>query len=81
VSKLLINGMSKVLIGCVRVYQMFVSPMLLAIAGPSCRFTPSCSQYAIEAIGKHGPFRGSWYAFQRILRCQPFTKGGYDPVP
>ncbi len=80
-SKVLINGMSKILIACVRVYQMFVSPVLLAIAGPSCRFTPSCSQYAIEAIGKHGPFRGSWYAMYRILRCQPFGKGGYDPVP
>lgn len=80
-SNLLITGMSKLLIGAVRVYQMFISPVLLAVAGPSCRFTPSCSQYAIEAIGKHGPFRGAWLAAYRILRCQPFSKGGYDPVP
>ena len=80
-TKVLIIGMSKILIACVRVYQMFVSPVLLALTGPSCRFSPSCSQYAIEAIGKHGPFRGSRYAIYRILRCQPFSKGGHDPVP
>lgn len=73
--------MSKILIGLVRFYQFFMSPALVAIAGPSCRFTPSCSQYAIEAIGKHGALKGAWYALRRIVRCQPFSKGGYDPVP
>ena len=55
--------------------------MLVAVSGPSCRFTPSCSQYAIEAIGKHGTLKGAGYALYRILRCQPFSKGGDDPVP
>jgi len=71
----------KVLVGVVRVYQLTLSPVLLAIAGPSCRFTPSCSQYAIEALDKHGAVRGSWLAVRRLFRCQPFCRGGYDPVP
>lgn len=71
----------KLLVGAIRLYQMFLSPVLFAIAGPSCRFTPSCSQYAIEAVSKHGALKGSWYALRRILRCQPLCKGGYDPVP
>ena len=73
--------MSKVMIGFVRFYQVAISPVLAAIAGPSCRFTPSCSQYAIEAIGKHGARKGACYALRRIVRCQPLSKGGYDPVP
>ena len=73
--------MSKVMVGFVRFYQIAISPVLIAIAGPSCRFTPSCSQYAIEALGKHGALRGSWYALRRVVRCQPFCRGGYDPVP
>ena len=49
--------------------------------GPRCRYTPTCSQYAIEAIETHGAFKGSFLAIWRILRCNPFSKGGYDPVP
>ncbi|MCI6094880.1 MAG: membrane protein insertion efficiency factor YidD [Clostridium sp.] len=49
--------------------------------GAHCRFTPSCSQYALEAVREHGVFMGSLYALWRILRCNPFSKGGYDPVP
>ncbi len=69
--------MAKVFIGIIRLYQIGVSP----IFGANCRFSPTCSQYAIEAIGKHGALWGAWYAVRRILRCQPFNKGGYDPVP
>lgn len=69
--------MSKLLIGLVRMYQLILSPLL----GDNCRFTPSCSRYAIEAIRKHGSIRGVGYALWRIARCQPFCKGGLDPVP
>ena len=58
-------------------YQKCISPM----TSPSCRFTPTCSQYALEAIEKYGALKGGWLAFRRILRCNPFHKGGYDPVP
>jgi uncharacterized protein len=65
------------LVGCIRLYKRFLSPLL----PPSCRFTPSCSMYTVEAIQKHGPLRGSLLGAWRILRCNPFGKGGYDPVP
>lgn len=65
------------LVGLIRLYQIALSPML----GNHCRFTPSCSQYAIEAIRKHGPLIGMGYTVWRILRCQPFCRGGHDPVP
>lgn len=61
----------------IRFYQLCISPMLPA----SCRFVPTCSQYAIEAIMKHGIFRGSYIAIRRILRCHPWGGSGYDPVP
>ncbi|WP_406665362.1 membrane protein insertion efficiency factor YidD [Gallaecimonas sp. GXIMD1310] len=61
----------------IRLYQRFISPLL----GQTCRFTPSCSHYAVEAIEKHGPLRGSWLAGRRILRCHPLNPGGHDPVP
>jgi uncharacterized protein len=61
----------------VRFYQAGISPLI----GPRCRFAPSCSAYALEALTEHGALRGSWLAFRRLLRCQPFCSGGYDPVP
>ncbi|MCH7909699.1 MAG: membrane protein insertion efficiency factor YidD [Candidatus Hydrogenedentes bacterium] len=73
--------MTNLLVGCIRLYQRLLSPMLVVIGGNACRFHPSCSQYAVEAIQKHGPLRGFGYAIRRILRCQPFCEGGYDPVP
>lgn len=69
--------MKRILIAIVRGYRKFISPLL----PPSCRFTPTCSEYAIQAITKHGAWKGSWLALWRILRCNPFCKGGYDPVP
>ena len=66
-----------VLAGAVRAYQLAVSPLL----GPNCRFEPSCSCYAIEALRTHGAARGSLLAARRVLRCNPWTPGGYDPVP
>lgn len=68
----------KFLIFLIRTYQLTISPRF---SHGSCRFTPTCSQYAIEAIEIHGIFKGSLLAFWRILRCNPFCKGGWDPVP
>ncbi|MBB2167897.1 membrane protein insertion efficiency factor YidD [Gluconacetobacter aggeris] len=65
------------LVGAIRVYQRFVSPLL----GSNCRFVPTCSDYAQEAIRRHGPLRGAFLAGWRILRCNPWNIGGYDPVP
>ena len=61
----------------IRAYQLALSPMF----GPSCRYYPTCSQYALEAIESHGAVRGSWLATKRICRCHPFHEGGFDPVP
>lgn len=58
-------------------YRVCTSPL----TPPSCRFTPTCSRYALEAIKKHGPIRGLWLAIRRILRCHPWGGSGYDPVP
>lgn len=69
--------MKKVLLGLIRFYQRHISPN----CPPACRFRPTCSQYAYTAIERFGSLRGSWMAFKRILRCNPFHKGGYDPVP
>jgi putative membrane protein insertion efficiency factor len=66
-----------VLIFGVRAYQLLLSPLL----GGSCRYYPSCSAYAIEALERHGALRGGWLALKRIGRCHPFRPGGFDPVP
>lgn len=61
----------------IRGYRTYISPLL----PDSCIYSPTCSEYALEAIKKYGAARGSWLAFKRILRCNPFAKGGFDPVP
>lgn len=67
----------KLLILPIRFYQRFISPL----TPPACRYTPTCSQYAVEAIRRHGPVRGLWLAIKRISRCHPWGGSGYDPVP
>ena len=69
--------MSRLLILCIRFYQIFISPL----KPPTCRFYPTCSAYAIEAIQKKGPVKGTWLAIKRIAKCHLFHPGGYDPVP
>ena len=71
------RGIARVLVAAIRVYQRLLSPLL----GQRCRFAPSCSAYAVEALARHGPDRGSWLALRRIARCHPFNPGGHDPVP
>ena len=70
-------GLNAVFIGLIRVYQYTLSPML----GQRCKYYPSCSNYAIGAIREHGPIKGIGLASWRLLRCNPFSNGGYDPVP
>ncbi len=72
------NPLKKLILFLIRTYQVTLSPRF---SGGACRFTPTCSQYAVEAIETHGLIKGSALAFWRILRCNPFCKGGYDPVP
>ncbi len=69
--------MKNILTGMIRAYQLLLSPFL----GSHCRFDPSCSAYADEAIGRYGAVPGSWLALKRIARCHPWCAGGYDPVP
>jgi putative membrane protein insertion efficiency factor len=69
--------MSRLLLALIRAYRYLLSPWW----GGSCRFTPSCSTYAMEAIERHGSVRGGWLALRRIARCHPWCAGGFDPVP
>lgn len=70
-------AVSRVLLGCIRLYQLMLSPWF----GRQCRYEPTCSVYAAEAIRTHGPGRGVWLAAKRIGRCHPWGGAGYDPVP
>jgi len=69
--------MKYLVIDLLKLYKTFLSPFL----PPSCRFTPTCSEYAMQAVEKHGAFKGIWLGFKRLMRCQPFCTGGHDPVP
>lgn len=69
--------MTRILLVLIRAYQYLVSPML----GPSCRFTPTCSEYAVEALKKYGVIKGGWLSVKRVGRCHPWHDGGYDPLP
>lgn len=75
--KLLSRAIQWVMLALITFYQQCISPFF----PPACRYTPTCSQYAKEAITKYGPFKGGWLALKRILRCNPFGGSGYDPVP
>lgn len=69
--------MRRVLIGIIKLYRYLLSPFV----GQHCRFTPTCSEYATEAIELHGALKGSWLTLRRLSRCHPFHTGGFDPVP
>ena len=69
--------MKRVLLAVFRFYQRAISPLF----PPRCRYIPTCSEYAVEAVEKYGALKGCWLALKRFLRCHPFHKGGYDPVP
>lgn len=73
----MINPISYLFIGLIKVYQYTISPML----GASCRYQPTCSQYGIEALKKHGPFKGGYLTLKRIASCNPWGGHGHDPVP
>ncbi|MFZ6038584.1 MAG: membrane protein insertion efficiency factor YidD [Bacteroidota bacterium] len=75
--KILRNIVIQILLAPVYFYRFAISPL----TPPSCRYTPTCSQYAIEALKKHGPIKGSWLSAKRILSCNPWGSSGYDPVP
>jgi len=71
------SAAARVLMALITGYRRFISPLL----SPRCRFAPSCSAYALEAVREHGALRGTWLAARRIGRCHPFNPGGFDPVP
>ena len=75
--KWLLKILSYPFILLIKIYQRVISPVL----GPQCRFTPTCSNYALEAFKKYGAFKGGWLAIKRISKCHPWGKSGYDPVP
>ncbi|MGN1048952.1 MAG: membrane protein insertion efficiency factor YidD [Selenomonadaceae bacterium] len=69
--------MKNILLRLIEFYRKWISPL----KSPCCRYIPTCSEYALIAVQRYGPWRGGWLAIKRILRCHPFHKGGYDPVP
>ncbi len=79
--KTLLHGLRKLVIWLLLLPIYFYKGAISPLTPPSCRFTPSCSTYAIEAIRRHGPLRGLYLAIRRILRCHPWGGSGYDPVP
>lgn len=70
--------MKQIMLFCIKLYQKYLSPLK---GKPTCIYTPTCSQYAVTAIERYGFLKGSFLAVKRIMRCHPFAKGGYDPVP
>ena len=72
-----VGPLAAVLLLLLAIYRRSLSPLL----GPRCRYVPTCSSYAVEAVQRHGALRGSWLTLKRLLRCHPFAEGGYDPVP
>ena len=74
---MVIRALTEVLLAGLRGYKRFVSPFFTGV----CRFSPSCSTYATDALTRYGPSRGSWMAVRRLARCHPFAKSGFDPVP
>ncbi|WP_291401269.1 membrane protein insertion efficiency factor YidD [Daejeonella sp.] len=77
IGKLINKSFSALFLLLIKFYQYLISPIL----GQSCRFNPTCSQYGLEAIRKHGPFKGGWLTVKRIARCHPWGAHGHDPVP
>ncbi|SEL33465.1 membrane protein insertion efficiency factor YidD [Parapedobacter koreensis] len=75
--KVIKAALGSIFLVLIKAYQLLLSPML----GASCRYSPTCSQYAVEAIRKYGPFKGGWLAVKRIARCHPWGGHGHDPVP
>lgn len=73
--------MTRILLAMIAFYRRWISPALHAVSHSRCKFNPTCSDYAAQAIATHGPLRGSELAAWRLLRCHPFTPGGFDPVP
>lgn len=69
--------MTRILLLLVKAYQFMISPML----GPSCRYTPTCSEYAVQALTRYGAIKGLWLSIKRVGRCHPWHDGGYDPLP
>jgi uncharacterized protein len=75
--KMILKWFGLPFIGLIKLYQWIISPML----GPKCRYTPTCSTYAVQAIEKYGPIKGIWLGLKRISRCHPWGGSGYDPIP
>lgn len=75
--RLFCKGLAAIMIGMIKLYQWTLSPLI----GKACRYTPTCSNYGLEAIRKYGPFKGGWLTLKRVISCNPWGGSGYDPVP